>query len=43
MTTNPDLLKALIQDSSLLPQAETLEIKRKKGYLYQLGTWLRRV
>jgi len=34
MTTNPYLLKALIQDSSLLPQAETLEVKRKKGYLH---------
>lgn len=33
MKTNPDLLKALIKESGLLPQLEMLEIKKKKGSL----------
>ncbi len=34
MKTNPDLLKALIKESGLLPQVEMLEIKKKKGSLH---------
>ena len=34
MKTNPDLLKALIKESGLLPQLEMLEIKKKKGSLH---------
>ena len=33
MKTNPDILKALIKESGLLPQVEMLEIKKKKGSL----------
>lgn len=34
MKTNPDLLKALIKESGMLPQVEMLEIKKKKGSLH---------
>lgn len=34
MKTNPDILKALIKESGLLPQVEMLEIKKKKGSLH---------
>jgi alanine dehydrogenase len=34
MTTDPELLKHLIQHGSLLPQEEMLEVARKKGSLY---------
>lgn len=34
MKTNPEILKALIKDSGLLPQVEMLEVKRKKGNLF---------
>lgn len=34
MATDPELLKTLLKGSSLMPQEECLEIKRKKGALY---------
>lgn len=34
MITDPEILKKLIKEGSLLPQEETLEIGRKKGHLY---------
>lgn len=34
MATDPELLKNLLKGSSLMPQEECLEIKRKKGALY---------
>jgi len=34
MITDPELLKQLMQQGSLLPKEETLEIARKKGSLY---------
>jgi len=34
MITDPEILKKLIQQGSLLPKEETLELARKKGSLY---------
>lgn len=34
MATNPELLKSLLHQGSLLPQAEMLEVKPKKGQLF---------
>lgn len=34
MITDPELLKHLMQQGSLMPQEETLEVTRKKGSLY---------
>ena len=34
MITDPDIIKHLMQEGSLLPKEETLEIARKKGNLY---------
>ncbi|GAB5415946.1 MAG: alanine dehydrogenase [Crocinitomicaceae bacterium] len=34
MITDPELLKHLMQQGSLMPQEETLEVARKKGSLY---------
>jgi alanine dehydrogenase len=34
MATNPELLKSLLHQGSLLPKEEMLEIKRKKGQLF---------
>lgn len=33
MTTDPHLLKTLIQQGALLPKEELLEVRRKKGNL----------
>ena len=34
MITDPNILKQLIKEGSLMPQEEMLEIQRKKGQLY---------
>jgi len=34
MVTDPELLKSLFKEGSLLPQEEMLEVKRRKGSLY---------
>ena len=34
MITDPQILKSLMQEGSLLPQEETLELRRKKGNLF---------